>query len=74
MKIVNIIIWNTRVVAYLKHLSDLLSGQVDVEFVEELVNLSDAQSAIPILVCLRKGLLEPHEAMLRWSYITEWYY
>lgn len=43
--------------SYLEHLPDFLFGQIDVEFVEQLVNLSDAQGAVSVFVSLRESLL-----------------
>lgn len=43
--------------SYLKHLPDFLLGQIHIEFVEQLVNLSNAQGAISIFVSLRESLL-----------------
>lgn len=47
--------------AYLEHLFDLLSGQVDVELVQELQHLADAQAAVAVLIGLGEGLLQPCE-------------
>lgn len=44
---------------YLEHLFDLLSGQVDIEFVQEVQDLIDAQAAIAVLISLSEGLLQP---------------
>lgn len=43
--------------SYLEHLPDFLLGQVDVEFVEQLVNLADAQGAVVVFVSLGERLL-----------------
>lgn len=43
--------------SYLEHLPDFLLGQIHVEFVEQLVNLSDAQGAVSVFVSLRESLL-----------------
>lgn len=45
--------------SHLEHLSDLPPGQVDIEPAHELVDLLNAQQAIPILVSLLEGLLHP---------------
>lgn len=49
---------------YLEHLLDLLSRQVDVELVQELQNLTDAQAAIAILISFSEGLLQPCDGTL----------
>lgn len=46
---------------YLEHLPDFLLGQIDVEFVEQLVNLADAQGAVSVFVSLRECLLQPRD-------------
>lgn len=43
----------------LKHLLDFLPRQVDVELVEELQDLADAQAAVAVLIGLGEGLLQP---------------
>lgn len=43
--------------SYLEHLPDFLLGQIHVEFVEQLVNLSNAQGAVSVFVSLRESLL-----------------
>lgn len=45
--------------SHLEHLSDLPPGQVDIEPAHELMDLLNAQQAIPILVSLLEGLLHP---------------
>ena len=44
---------------YLEHLLDLLARQVDVELVEELQDLTDAQGAVAVLIRLRERRLQP---------------
>lgn len=51
--------------SYLEHLPDFLLGQVDVEFVEQLVNLADAQGAVAVFVSLRERLLQPRDAAVK---------
>lgn len=45
--------------SYLEHLLDLLPRQVDIELVEELQHLADAQAAVAVLIGFREGLFEP---------------
>ncbi len=45
--------------AHLKHLFDFLSGQVDIELVQELQYFTDAQAAVSVLIGLCEGLLQP---------------
>lgn len=47
--------------SYLEHLPDFLLGQVDVEFVEQLVNLADAQGAVVVFISLGERLLQPRD-------------
>lgn len=49
---------------YLEHLLYLLSRQVDVELVQELQDLTDAQAAITILISFSEGLLQPCDGTL----------
>lgn len=51
--------------SYLEHLPDFLLGQIDVEFVEQLVNLADAQGAVSVFVSLRERLLQPRDAAVK---------
>ena len=44
---------------YLEHLLDLLARQVDVELVQELQDLTDAQGAVAVLIRLRERRLQP---------------
>lgn len=44
---------------YPEHLLHPLPGQVHVELVQQLQDLTDAQAAIPVLVGLIKCLLQP---------------
>lgn len=46
---------------YLKHLFDLLSGQVDIELVQELKDLTDAETSVSILIRLSERLLQPRD-------------
>lgn len=50
---------------YLEHLLDLLSGQVDVEFMQQLEDLTDAQAAVTVLIGLRERLLQPRDDMVK---------
>lgn len=43
----------------LKHLPDLPAGQVNVEFMHQLVDLLNVQQAVSVLVSLLKGLFHP---------------
>lgn len=43
----------------LKHLPDLPAGQVNVEFMHQLVDLFNVQQAVSVLVSLLKGLFHP---------------
>lgn len=61
--------------SYLEHLPDFLLRQVHVEFVEQLVNLPDAQGAVSVFVSLRESLLQPCEmtvkgetSSIRWTF------
>lgn len=49
----------------MEHLPDFLLGQIDVEFVEQLVNLADAQGAVSVFVSLRERLLQPRDAAVK---------
>lgn len=51
--------------SYLEHLPDFLLGQIDVELVEQLVNLSDAQGAVSVFVGLGERLLQPRDAAVK---------
>lgn len=50
-----------RCFSYLEHLLDFLPRQVDVELVEELEDLADAQTAVAVLVGLGEGLFQPRD-------------
>lgn len=48
-----------RLCSYLEHLLDFLPRQVDVELVEELQDLADAQAAVAVLIGFGERLFEP---------------
>lgn len=45
----------------LKHLLDLPAGQIDIQFVEKLVDLFNVQETVSILIGLLKRLLHPRQ-------------
>lgn len=48
-----------RLFLYLEHLLDFLPRQVDIELVEELQDLADAQTAVAVLIGFSEGLFQP---------------
>lgn len=44
---------------HLEHLLDLVARQVDIELVQQMQNLADAQGAVAVLIRLRERLLQP---------------
>lgn len=47
--------------SYLEHLLDFLPWQVDIELVEELQDLADAEAAVTVLIGFGEGLFQPLE-------------
>lgn len=47
---------------HLKHLLDLPARQIDIQFVQKLVDFIDVQQAVSIFVSLLEGLLHPCQA------------
>ena len=61
-KVAHVKRWRVWGRAYLEHLLDPLPGQVDIELVEELQHLADAEAAVAVLIRLRERLLQPRGA------------